>query len=356
MRGTYNGRRFLNFEDRVMEDLLNFNHISSDWATGTFDYFLDASQINRAVRVNQQYARSLGWHPYLDQIAYLIGLDRTPNWDELAEAVAYWQLEQGLDPDGIIGPNTWTQMQMALGLRPSSPSPASVPASTKLSPSISRSGSGVHITDRVGSKTVSFHVYAQIPGLEERIQATLRNLRRLPPEHLSVIDPIFIVNCFPRARAKCTGGGYLRPQEVKRWLGRKSITGVPDEDIQTYVLSQPNSGIIGISRTAFSKKSVMETQFTVFHELAHSVAYHLGGLLPPGATVSHFRGVTYPHPSVDEYAAEAYARFILVPQRICRVGHIPIGETNATCSQRLINVLMRSPAFRNIPRNWRPPN
>jgi hypothetical protein len=179
----------------------------------------------------------------------------------------------------------------------------------------------------------------------------LSNLERLPLGHIDVIDPIFIVNRFPGGRA--TGGGYWTPGAARnQWLGRFNTTGVPDEDIQSHVLSRPNTGIVGITKTAFSRNIY---QFTIFHELAHSIDHHLG-IVPAGSTVYHFRGVSYPSSNVNEYAAEAYARFILVPSRICRRGNIPVGEDLTTCSQRLINVLMESPAFRHVPRYWRPSN
>jgi hypothetical protein len=218
----------------------------------------------------------------------------------------------------------------------------------------------IHISERVGNKTIDFHVYANIPDLAARIQTTLRNLRSLPPGHIDVLDPFFIVNRLPGWRA--TGGGYYRPGvESRRWLGRGRITGVPDADLDSYVLAQPNRGIIGITRAAFLHRNF---QFTVFHELAHSVDYHIG-IIPPGSRINDFRGVIYPscsnpRPIIGEYAAEAYARFILQPWRVCREcdpSIIPANETMQSCSARIINLLMTSPAFRGrgIPPTWRPP-
>ena len=322
-----------------------------------FDEFLPASQMSRAVQRNQVLSSQLGWQSHYQAIARFLAAtgclrpNYSTGWQDLSAAIACWQQRQGLTADGIIGRDTWRRLQIALGIIGQSPATPSVSPSTRpLTPARS-TPSGLHLTGRVGSKIVNFYVYAQIPDLERRIQTILSNLERLPPGHIDVIDPIFIVNRFPGGRT--TGGGYWSPGAVRnQWLGRFNATGVPDEDIQAYVLSQPNTGIVGITKAAFLRDIYL---FTIFHELAHSVDYHLG-IVPAGSTVDHFRGVHYPSKNVNEYAAEAYARFILVPSRICRTGNIPVGENSNTCSQRLINVLMESPAFRRVPRYWRPSN
>ncbi|MEO1396212.1 MAG: hypothetical protein AAFV90_25215 [Cyanobacteria bacterium J06634_5] len=191
-------------------------------------------------------------------------------------------------------------------------------------------------------------VYSEVPDLETRLNTTSNNLNRLPQSHLDVVDPIFIVDRLPGGRR--TGGGYYSPAEVRSaWLGKEHRTGVSDEDIHDYVLSQPDTGLIAITKAAFENRIY---QFTVFHEIAHSVDHHLG-IVPAGSSVSDFAGVRYQHPRVGEYAAETYARFMLVPNRICRDGSIPANETQSICSQRLTNVLMNSPAFWNVPISFR---
>jgi len=108
------------------------------------------------------------------------------------------------------------------------------------------------------------------------------------------------------------------------------------------VLSQPNTGIVGITKAAFVRDIYL---FTVFHELAHSVDYHLG-IVPAGSTVDHFRGVHYPSENVNEYTAETYARFILVPTEFVAQEIYLWAETKSNaCSQRLINVLMEYTGF-----------
>ncbi len=193
-----------------------------------------------------------------------------------------------------------------------------------------------------------FHCYANIPAAQTRIQSLARYFGRMPRAHLNVIDPIFIVDRFPGGRA--TSGGYWKPQEVRLWLGKERNTGVPDEDIQQYVGGPGGRGIIGVSRAAFVRGIY---QFSVMHEVAHSVDHHLG-IVPPQATVNDFRGVRYPGNSVGEYAAEAYARLIINRRRVCRDENIPRGENMSTCSRRLIGVLRRSPAFRTLPADWLP--
>lgn len=71
--------------------------------------------LDRAVRQNRAYARSLGWQNSFDRIVALLGFtDRTPDESSFAQAVARWQKAQGLTSDGIIGPGTWGKMQQLL--------------------------------------------------------------------------------------------------------------------------------------------------------------------------------------------------------------------------------------------------
>ncbi len=119
--------------DGVLDELLyedRFEALEDD-----IDKFLNASEVSRAIRLNPQYARSLGWLADIDHISRLLGLNQIPTITsaELADAVAYWQLEQELEPDGIIGPNTWIRMQQLLRQRPSiehSAEQVSLPSST----------------------------------------------------------------------------------------------------------------------------------------------------------------------------------------------------------------------------------
>jgi hypothetical protein len=74
--------------------------------------------LDRAVRLNLRFGRDLGWQPYRDRIAALLGLGAS-NLDDhaFAAGVAAWQKQQRLrgKPDGIIGPDTWRAIKMRLG-------------------------------------------------------------------------------------------------------------------------------------------------------------------------------------------------------------------------------------------------
>lgn len=187
-----------------------------------------------------------------------------------------------------------------------------------------------------GQVVGGFHVYAS--GMAGRVSAVQPYLAQMPGEHRAVLDPIFIVEALHGGRT--TGGGYTPPGRARQWLGRQQRTGVPDEVLERVVLA-PGKGIIAITRDAMQKNIA---HFTVLHEAAHSVDHHLG-IVPPGATVADFRGVRYPRPSVGEYAAETYARYVINPRRVGRRSELSEGETMAACSRRLTAVLMRSPAF-----------
>ena len=71
----------------------------------------------RAIRLNRQYGLSLGWHAYRQSLAHwLLGLEEHPPETDFAERTAIWQQgQQGLEVDGIIGPQTLPRMKAALG-------------------------------------------------------------------------------------------------------------------------------------------------------------------------------------------------------------------------------------------------
>jgi LAS superfamily LD-carboxypeptidase LdcB len=80
--------------------------------------------LDRAVRTNAQYAKSLQWLEHMSAIMRLVGftpslfVSSSENLKGFAEAVARWQQSQGLSTaDGIIGSKTWKRMQNALGSR-----------------------------------------------------------------------------------------------------------------------------------------------------------------------------------------------------------------------------------------------
>ena len=93
-----------------------------------------AIDVNRAIAANAQYAVQLGWGSQYGQILGLLGLDASATPDAFANAVASWQQGKGLSVDGIIGPDTWSQMQPLLGPIPPPPPSTSVAWGSKVSP------------------------------------------------------------------------------------------------------------------------------------------------------------------------------------------------------------------------------
>ena len=71
--------------------------------------------MTRAVRENRRYARSLGWQAYASAIMRFLGFATSiPSESVFARAVARWQGSQGLNPNGIIGPQTLARIRAAL--------------------------------------------------------------------------------------------------------------------------------------------------------------------------------------------------------------------------------------------------
>src|SRR5262245_3191847 len=85
---------------------------------GTHGIGRDVSLVDMdyVLRMNRQFAESLGWQPYRDRIAKLLGLPITADNTALAEAVAHWQRQNKLPRTGIINHVTWFRLQIALGL------------------------------------------------------------------------------------------------------------------------------------------------------------------------------------------------------------------------------------------------
>ena len=93
-----------------------------------------AIDVNRAIAANAQYAVQLGWGSQYGQILGLLGLDASATPMRFANAVASWQQGKGLSVDGIIGPDTGSQMQPLLGPIPPPPPSTSVAWGSKVSP------------------------------------------------------------------------------------------------------------------------------------------------------------------------------------------------------------------------------
>lgn len=216
------------------------------------------------------------------------------------------------------------------------------------------SSPGVWLEFSAGSRRLQWVLYlrdaAATAAVEMRVRSVMESVRRMPAQHLAVLDTILVVEQFPGRRT--TGGGYWKNNELSLWMSRENVTGVPALDIRWHTshYRRANAGIIALTRTAMMSSVY---QLSVLHEIAHSVDNHIGITLP-GATVNDFRGVHYHAPRPGEYAADAYSRFIFNPNRVCDLRHLPEGENMRTCSQRLIALLRRSPAFASLPANWTP--
>ena len=94
---------------------------------------LTISQITKATEWNPIYARSLGWQTRYVDVLEKLGFPSTcPTGEIFAQAVANWQaLHPPLEPDGMIGPNTWKKLEPELGKTPGSgPTPPTPPMGT----------------------------------------------------------------------------------------------------------------------------------------------------------------------------------------------------------------------------------
>ena len=109
---------------------------------------MQGANFTETVQKNRSFSSKLGWEKYQDKIKLLLGFtDRSPSEELFADAVANWQLKQGLKPDGVIGPNTWQRMKNMLVI--DAKDPDIVEKSSKLS------GNLDNITrERLGTLTI----------------------------------------------------------------------------------------------------------------------------------------------------------------------------------------------------------
>jgi hypothetical protein len=80
---------------------------------------LDVDSVKKAIRLNGQYAKKLGWGKYRGPIeTYLSKYWVASMWPEsdFSKAVARWQKQHKLKPDGIIGPMSWNHMKVLMCL------------------------------------------------------------------------------------------------------------------------------------------------------------------------------------------------------------------------------------------------
>jgi hypothetical protein len=204
-----------------------------------------------------------------------------------------------------------------------------------------------HIPLMVHGQRIDFHIFIDVAGASGTVARLLPFLERMPAEHLAVLYPIFVIERLPKGGLT---GGTWRPREVPtRFMHNESNTQVPDIKTQALAVDR-GKGLIGIPRNRWLRD---HPEDTVLHEIGHCVDYSLH-IVGDGDTLETFRGVRYPEERVGEYAAEAYARYILYTHRICREGSIPSGENQESCTRRLTMTLRASRAFDPVPNSWRP--
>jgi hypothetical protein len=212
---------------------------------------------------------------------------------------------------------------------------------------------------------------ADLEGRRNRVEACL-NL--LPPEHIRlIVEPIIVVDRFPRGRRR--GGGWFPPASaggnatVELWLDAtgEGNTLVSASQIRARLGGTTDTGIIGITSAAFLLDENWggghkAHEYTVLHEVGHSVDFH-SGLIPPRRLSGRYgnaayQGQRYEGGSVGELAAEAYSRFFLRPNTMCRGGNgtPPCIQPDGTpavggcpnqrrCSGRHQRDLQNTPAF-----------
>jgi hypothetical protein len=207
-----------------------------------------------------------------------------------------------------------------------------------------------HLRLPVGGQVIDIYNFIASPGWEVKARGLARVFGRMPPHHLAAVFPIFIIEHKP---AQGPGGGTWKPHEVSTmFAGHEHNTRVPDADVTRLVMT-PGLGLIGIPRNRW-EYALPDLEFTVMHEVGHSVDVKLG-LKAPRVAVRDFVGVRPTcgaGDAVTRHAVEAYARFIIRPGGICRD---PVPEGNqAAGNRRVIGHLRASPAFRGLPSGWMP--
>ena len=184
---------------------------------------------------------------------------------------------------------------------------------------------------------------------------------RMPESYLSAITPVhvYIVTGFPGGRS-FGGGGYYPQGEMANWQNREQRTGVPNA-----YLNAPDFPY-GLVAVLSSKLTNNAYHFTVMHEVMHMVDHrlHLSERLTLAqlagiryGRIDRRRGVWVENSRIGEYFAEAYARYLINPNSICRTrgestieingrevvvelpDMIPPGQTQSTCSARIRTAL-----------------
>lgn len=81
-------------------------------------FTLHPDNVTRAIRLNTSYADVMGWGGRLAAITSLIAAPGAPPaGPAFAHVVARWQRGRGLRADGVVGPDSWTEMARAIDHR-----------------------------------------------------------------------------------------------------------------------------------------------------------------------------------------------------------------------------------------------
>jgi hypothetical protein len=74
-----------------------------------------ALNVPLAIRMTPYFAKSAGWKDQVDNVCGLLGFSGSyPDAQNFVTAVQRWQLTHQLDPDGMLGPDTWKKMKPAV--------------------------------------------------------------------------------------------------------------------------------------------------------------------------------------------------------------------------------------------------
>jgi hypothetical protein len=188
---------------------------------------------------------------------------------------------------------------------------------------------------------LQFFFFCDVNGNKQaKIAGLQQYFNLMPTEHLEVISKTLIIIVRRLNGGRCTGGGFYT--SLGDWIGRERRTGVPD----VFFAFRRTNGIIAITQVAFNDEVVRP--FTFIHECAHAI-HHQYPIYPRGARLSDFQGVRYARRnSVEEFAAETYARYLLRPNRICRDSGSTRRESLRARDARVTEVLLSSPAGHHL--------
>lgn len=312
-----------------------------------------ALNVPHAVARNDYWSRRLSWAPHYGEICSLFHA-LPESAAEFAEAAAQWQTRHRppLEPDGIIGPNTWDNMRADLGLGPAYTDPSSPRAEA----------TEEVYTITVHGHTITIFDFINEPGTQAKIDRLREMFLRMPVPHLPVVYPIFLVRRH-RHQSEAnegSGGGATMPYRVVRnWSAAHSRnTQIPMEVIQRHVIGQ-RTGMITIPRHRWVREFGARggPGFVVPHEIGHCVDAEMR-LVPGGATTADFPGVEdgrrfCGHGSaINRQAAEVYRMLLVSPRRLYHF--LPSGMSATATNRTILETLRRSRAFNHVPESWGP--